>query len=93
MLAQYLASLGATNWWKSKIESPMAVHSPQVTKHKTRKGPFMSICQWKASASFSKDIFYERASVSALFLIFVFYLPIYLIHDNHLQDDTMESKK
>ena len=31
---------------------------------------FMSICQWKASASFSKNTCYDKASGSVFFLIF-----------------------
>ena len=35
----------------------------------TRKRPLMSIYLWKASALFSKNTFYDKASGSALFLI------------------------
>ena len=57
----------ATNLQKSMKRSAKAVDSPQVKKER----PSMSFCcQWKASASFSKNTFYDKASGSALSLIF-----------------------
>ena len=66
MFAQYLALQRATNLRKSMKENVKAIDSPQVNKERT----LMSICQWKASASFSKNTFYDKASGLALFLIF-----------------------
>ena len=66
MLPQYLVSLGATNLRKSKTKVPRL----SILFKLIKKGPFMSIYWWKASTSFSKDAFYDKASGSALFLIF-----------------------
>ena len=48
MLAQYLVSIGPTKLQKlEKNVSRLSIHL-----RLTRKGKFVSICQWKASASF-----------------------------------------
>ena len=66
MLGQYLVLQGATNLRKSMKRNAKAVDSPQINK----EIPFISICQWKASASFSKNTFYDKGSGSAFILIF-----------------------
>ena len=62
MFSQYLVLLEATNLRKSR-ENVKAVHSPQVNK------AMMSLVHLLVSALFSKNAFYEKASVSALFLL------------------------
>ena len=66
MLAQYLVLLGAISSRKSKKKSVKAVNCPQIKKERT----FHVHSLVQASASFSKNTFYCKASGSALFLIY-----------------------